>query len=122
MPSRSAEDRSNIHALLANGLLADPAMAGRLRRVPAGITHSSDGPLGDPFEIEEEFGILIEKAAAITDPFEQSSFLLVHIPCLQALDDINKRTSRVASNLPLLKAQRVPMSFPTAMTATTWTA
>ena len=107
----SRTDLSNIHALLADGLLADPAMTGRLRRMPVGITHSSYRPLGDQFEIEEEFSILIEKAAAITDPFEQSFFLLVHIPYLQAFDDINKRTSRVASNMPLLKAQLAPMSF-----------
>ena len=104
-------DITNIHALLADGLLADPAMAGRLRRMPVGITHSTYKPLGDQFEIQEEFAILVEKAAAITDPFEQSFFLLVHIPYLQAFDDINKRTSRVASNIPLLKADLAPMSF-----------
>ena len=104
-------DITNIHALLADGLLADPSMAGRLRRMPVGITHSSYRPLGDQFEIQEEFAILVEKAAAITDPFEQSFFLLVHIPYLQAFDDINKRTSRVASNIPLLKADLAPMSF-----------
>ena len=107
----SRPDLTNIHALLAGGLLADPAMVGRLRRMPVGITHSSYRPLGDQFEIEEEFAILIEKAAAITDPFEQSIFLLIHIPYLQAFDDINKRTSRVASNIPLLKADLAPMSF-----------
>ena len=107
----SRTDLLNIHALLADGLLANPAMAGRLRRMPVGITHSSYRPLGDQFEIEEEFTILLEKAAAITDPFEQSFFLLVHVPYLQAFDDINKRTSRVASNIPLLKAQLAPMSF-----------
>lgn len=107
-------DLCNIHALLADGLLADPAMAGRIRRLPVGITHSSYRPPGDQFAIEEEFDILIEKAAAIKDPFEQSFFLLVHIPYLQAFDDINKRTSRVASNIPLLKADLAPMSFFTA--------
>ena len=55
--------------------------------------------------------MLVEKAAAITDPFEQSFFLLVHIPYLQAFDDVNKRTSRIASNIPLLKADLAPMSF-----------
>ncbi len=107
----SRPDIFNIHALLSGGLLSDPAMAGQLRRMPVGITHSSYRPLGDQFEIEEEFGILIHKAAAITDPFEQSFFLLVHIPYLQAFDDINKRTSRIASNIPLLKADLAPMSF-----------
>jgi len=86
-------------------------MAGRLRRLPVGITHSSFRPLDDQFEIEEEFDLLIEKAAAIHDPFEQSFFFLVHIPYLQAFDDINKRTSRIASNIPLLKADLAPMSY-----------
>ncbi len=104
-------DLFGIHALLADGLLVDPAMAGRLRRMPVGISSSSYLPLDDRFAIEEEFGALVEKAAAITDPFEQSFFLLVHIPYLQAFEDINKRTSRIASNIPLLKADLAPMSF-----------
>ena len=106
-------DIFNIHALLSDGLLTNPAMAGRLRRMPVGITHSNFTPPGDEFEIEENFNVLIEKAAAITDPFEQSFFLLVHIPYLQAFDDINKRTSRISSNVPLLKADLTPMSFVT---------
>jgi hypothetical protein len=101
----------DIHALLSDGLLADPANAGRLRLMPVGISYSNYSPLGDQFSIEEEFRILIEKAAAIADPFEQSFFLLVHIPYLQAFADINKRTSRIAANIPLLKADLAPMSF-----------
>lgn len=107
----SRSDVFSIHALLSGGLLADPAMAGRLRRTPVGISYSSYRPLDDALAIEEEFDILIQKAAAISDPFEQSFFLLVHIPYLQAFDDINKRTSRIASNVPLLKADLAPMSF-----------
>lgn len=100
-----------IHALLSDGLLGDPGMAGRLRVGAVGISHSSYKPLDDAVSIAEEFDILIAKAAEITDPFEQSFFLLVHIPYLQAFIDINKRTSRVASNVPLLKADLAPMSF-----------
>lgn len=100
-----------IHALLSDGLLGDPGMAGRLRVGAVGISHSSYRPLDDAVTIAEEFDILIAKAAEITDPFEQSFFLLVHIPYLQAFIDINKRTSRVASNVPLLKADLAPMSF-----------
>ncbi|MHC9237387.1 Fic family protein [Pseudooceanicola sp. 502str34] len=104
-------DIFNIHALLAEGLLADPAMAGRLRTTPVGISHSSYKPLEDGITIEEEFDIILTKAQAIEDPFEQSFFLMVHIPYLQGFIDINKRTSRVASNIPLLKADLAPMSF-----------
>ncbi len=106
-------DLFSIHALLSDGLLADPAMSGRLRAVQAGISHSSYRPLDDAVTIEEEFDILIHKAARITDPFEQSFFLLVHIPYFQAFADVNKRTSRVASNIPLLKSGLAPMSFTT---------
>jgi Fic family protein len=102
-----------LHALLSDGLLADPAMSGRLRAMPVGISHSSYRPLDDAVTITEEFDILMHKAAQITDPFEQSFFLLVHIPYLQAFADVNKRTSRVASNIPLLKLDLAPMSFTT---------
>lgn len=104
-------DLFSIHALLSDGLLADPGMAGRLRAYAVGISHSSYKPLDDAITISEEFDILLAKAGEITDPFEQSFFLLVHIPYLQAFVDINKRTSRVASNIPLLKADLAPMSF-----------
>lgn len=102
-----------IHALLSDGLLADPAMSGRPRNMAVGISHSSYQPLDDAVTIAEEFDIVAAKAAQITDPFEQSFFLLVHIPYLQAFADVNKRTSRVASNIPLLKSDLAPMSFTT---------
>jgi Fic family protein len=105
------QDICNIHALLADGLLIDPAMAGRLREIDVGIGYSSYKPISDKYEIEEEFDIVIAKAREISDPFEQSLFLLVHIPYLQAFADINKRTSRIASNITLLKADLAPMSF-----------
>ena len=63
-----------------DGLLVDPAMAGRLRETGVEITHSSYRPLDDRFEIEEEFRILVEKAATIADPVEQSFFLPVQFP------------------------------------------
>ena len=112
------QDICNIRALLSDGLLIDTAMEGRSRRLPAGISHSRYTPLEDEFAIDEEFRIIIEKAAAISNPFEQSFFLLVQIPYLQAFDDVNKRTSRIASNIPLLKADLAPMSFMTMDDAT----
>lgn len=54
---------------------------------------------------------LPELGAAIRDHFEQAFFLLVHIPCLQPFVDVNKRTSRPASNIPLMKRNLVPLSF-----------
>ena len=104
-------DLFNIHALLSDGLLTDPGMAGRLRVMPVGISHSSYRPLDDAVALAEEFDILLQKAKQIEDPFEQSFFLLVHIPYLQVFADINKRTSRIASSIPLLQADLAPMSF-----------
>ena len=106
-------DLFSVHALLSDGLLADPTMSGRLRAMPVGISHSSYRPLADAVTIQEEFDILIHKSLQIRDPFEQSFFLLVHIPYLQAFADVNKRTSRVVSNIPLLKSGLAPMSFTT---------
>ena len=107
----SRRDLCDLHALLADGLLIEPSMAGRLRRLPVAVSDSSYRPLDDRFAIDEEFDVLIQKAIAIGDPFEQSFFLLVHIPYLQTFEDVNKRTSRLAANIPLLKADLAPMSF-----------
>lgn len=107
----SRQDLFNLHALLSTGLLINPAMAGRLREMAVDIAYSSYKPLDDKFEIEDEFEVLVYKAAEIQNPFEQSFFLLLHIPYLQPFDDVNKRTGRVAANIPLLKAGLAPLSF-----------
>lgn len=101
----------NLHALLADNLLNDAAGAGRLRQGPIAITQSSHVPTAIPQLIEEMFDLLLGKAAAIQEPIEQSFFLLVHLPYLQPFVDVNKRTSRLAANVPLIQANRVPLSF-----------
>ena len=101
----------DLHALLANGLLYDPALGGRLRRLPVSIGRSAYLPLEDEFDVAAEFDVFLGKAAAIVDPFELSFFVLVHLPYLQPFADVNKRTSRVAANVPLLKAGLAPLSF-----------
>lgn len=47
----------------------------------------------------------------IRGPFEQSFFMMVHLPYLQPFADINKRTSRLAANLPLFRANLCPLTF-----------
>jgi len=54
---------------------------------------------------------LLDKARQIADPFEQSFFMMVHLPYLQPFADINKRTSRLAANLPLFRANLCPLTF-----------
>jgi hypothetical protein len=102
---------TNLHALLADNLLEDPRKTGRLRENPVAIGASTYIPTAIPQLIEEMFGRLLEIGGAIRDPFEQSFFLLVHISYLQPFVDVNKRTSRLASNIPLIKRNLVPLSF-----------
>jgi hypothetical protein len=102
---------TNLHALLADNLLENPRNAGRLRETPVAIAASTYIPTAIPPLIDEMFTLLLELGATIRDPFEQSFFLLVHIPYLQPFVDVNKRTSRLASNIPLIKTNLVPLSF-----------
>lgn len=101
----------NLHALLANNLLADPDAPGRLRRIPVAIERSVFHPLELPQLIEECFHELLGKAASINDPFEQAFFVMVQLPYLQPFDDVNKRVSRLAANIPLIKHNLAPLSF-----------
>ena len=101
----------NLHALLANNLLADPDSAGRLRRIGVGIAGSVFHPLEVPQLIKECFEQILATASVIADPFEQAFFVMVQIPYLQPFDDVNKRVSRLSANIPLIRASLSPLSF-----------
>lgn len=101
----------NLHAILANNLLADETAAGRLRHIGVGIEGSVYHPPETPHLVEECFDQLLATAAAITDPFEQSFFVMVQLPYLQPFDDVNKRVSRMAANIPFIRANLSPLSF-----------
>lgn len=101
----------NLHAILANNLLADPTAAGRLRYIAVGIERSAFHPLEVPQLIDESFDQILATAAAISNPFEQAFFVMVQLPYLQPFDDVNKRVSRLAANIPLIKRNLAPLSF-----------
>jgi len=101
----------SLHALLSENLLDDPGASGRLRTKIVGISGSTYHPLATPQLIEQYFSQLLNSVAAIADPFEQAFFLLVHVPYLQPFDDVNKRVSRLAANIPLIRANLSPLSF-----------
>ena len=101
----------NLHAMLANNLLPDPQAPGRLRSIAVGITGSAYTPLGIPQMIEELFDLILEKARQIESPYEQSFFMMVHLPYLQPFDDVNKRVSRLSANISLIRANLSPLSF-----------
>ncbi|MFV1998579.1 MAG: Fic family protein [Acidiferrobacterales bacterium] len=83
----------NLHALLSDNLLGDPQACGRLRAIAVGVGGTVYHPLGVPQLIDECFQQVLDTAAAITDPFEQAFFAMVHLPYLQPFDDVNKRVS-----------------------------
>ena len=101
----------NLHAILANNLLADEAAAGRLRHVAVGIEGSVFHPLEVPQLISECFDQVLATTVAISDPFEQAFFFLAQIPYLQPFDDVNKRVSRLGTNIPLIKGNLAPLTF-----------
>ena len=101
----------NLHALLSDNLLADPTASGRLRSIAVGIGQTVFLPLEGPQRIEENFQQILDTATAIEDPFEQAFFAMVHLPYLQPFEDVNKRVSRLAANIPLIKRNLCPLSF-----------
>lgn len=101
----------NLHSLLSENLLPNPRDEGRLREHTVEIASSVYRPLAVPAKVAQLFDILLQKAAAIEDPFEQSFFALAHLPYLQPFADVNKRTSRLAANMPLIRAGLCPLTF-----------
>lgn len=101
----------NLHSALAENLLPNPADEGRIRQHAVDIGQSVYRPLSGAVAIEAALETMLGKAARITDPFEQSLFLLVHLPYLQPFADMNKRTSRLMANLPLFRANLCPLTF-----------
>lgn len=101
----------NLHTLLSENLLGNPADEGRLRERIVEIGGTVYRPLHVPQQIEELFRSILDKAGAIADPFEQAFFLMVHVPYLQPFMDVNKRVSRLAANIPFIKNRLCPLSF-----------
>ncbi|MCL4690478.1 MAG: Fic family protein [Burkholderiales bacterium] len=101
----------NLHALLSENLLADPSESGRLRQRIVEVSGTVFHPLGMPQQVEACFRMVLDKAQAIEDPFEQAFFIMVHIPYLQPFVDVNKRVSRLGANIPLIQRNLCPLSF-----------
>jgi len=104
-------DLLDIHSLLVKGLLGDPSAVGVLRSVVVKFDDSKYLPPENPHQLKEIFDQFCEKANAITNPYEQAFFAMVFISYLQPFQDGNKRTSRIAMNIPLVKHALAPFSF-----------
>lgn len=102
---------TTLHSALAENLLDDPRDEGGIRKRPVRISGTPYVPVAIPQVIEDALDLLLAKASAIPDPLEQAFFAMVHIPYLQPFTDVNKRTSRLAANIPLIRANLCPLSF-----------
>lgn len=107
----TSRDIRTIHALLSDNLLKDPGMAGKVRNTVVTIRDSAYKPLDLRESLEGCLSQIVQTASSIDDPFEQAFFLTVHLPYLQPFVDCNKRTARVACNVPLLRHGVAPMSW-----------
>ncbi len=109
-----------LHALLSHELL-EPGMLGSLRGSTKTDPHvivndSTYRPSATAAIIDLAFSEIIKKAAEIENPWEASFFLLAHLPYLQPFQDCNKRTARMACNLPLINAGITPISWMSSTT------
>jgi Fic/DOC family len=100
-----------LHSLLSENLLGNAEDEGRLRTRPILIGTSVYTPTAISQLIGEQFDTILAKAGAISDPLEQSFFMMVHLPYLQPFMDVNKRTSRLAANISLIQSNMCPLSF-----------
>lgn len=107
----SSQQIRSIHALLSENLLGDPGASGRIRQIAVAIGGTTYLPLDNQHVLKECFEVFIGKLNLIQDPFEQSLFALVQLSYMQAFEDVNKRTSRLVANIPLIKKNLRPLSF-----------
>ncbi len=101
----------NLHGLLMQGLLCDPLAAGSIRRRIVTIAGSVYHPLHAPSLLEQMLNEIVARARLIRNPVEGAFFLWVNLAYLQPFEDGNKRTSRLAANLPFLLHNCAPLSF-----------
>jgi fido (protein-threonine AMPylation protein) len=101
----------NLHALLMQDPLADTAGLGAIRTKVVNIADTTYVPSQVPQLLEEMISLIIGKARHIKNPMEAAFFLWVNLAYLQPFEDGNKRTSRLAANIPLMLYNCAPLSF-----------
>jgi fido (protein-threonine AMPylation protein) len=101
----------NLHAVLMQDLLADTDMLGVIRKKIVNISDTVYVPTQVPAVLEEMLAMIVAKARAIKNPIEAAFFLWVNLAYLQPFEDGNKRTSRLAANVPLMLYNCSPLAF-----------
>ena len=92
----------NLHALLMQDLLDDADTLGAIRNMVVNIHGSTYLPAQAPALLAGMFTQIIDKACLIKNPVEAAFFVWVNLAYLQPFADGNKRTSRLAANIPLM--------------------
>jgi Fic family protein len=101
----------NLHALLMQDLLAESAGLGAIRTKVVNIADTTYVPSQVPQLLEEMISLVIGKAQQIKNPVEAAFFLWVNLAYMQPFEDGNKRTSRLAANIPLMLYNSAPLTF-----------
>ena len=101
----------NLQSLLMQDLLVDSEGLGAIRRKIVNISDTVYVPSQVPSLLQEMLELIVERARQIKNPIEAAFFLWVNIAYLQPFEDGNKRTSRLAANIPLLISNVAPLSF-----------
>lgn len=101
----------NLHAVLMQDLLADSNGLGAIRKKVVNISDTVYVPTQVPAILEEMLAAILHKARHIKNPVESAFFLWVNLAYLQPFEDGNKRTSRLAANIPLMLYNCAPLSF-----------
>jgi len=98
-----------IHQRLLDKL--DSSIAGELRCYIDIYGSSYIPPFQPGIWMKTSFSNLIKQASDLQDPILESFYWLTRLPYLQAFVDGNKRTSRLAANIPLITQGLAPLSF-----------
>lgn len=101
----------NLHALLMQDLLGDSAGLGAIRTKVVNISGTTYVPTQVPQLLEEMLSQIVAKAQLVKSPAESAFFLWVNLAYLQPFEDGNKRTSRLAANIPLMLYNCAPLAF-----------
>lgn len=106
-------DRHGIAELEDSDHFLPTAQRGRPREYED--VHIARSRYSPPFrpgtgEVARLLGDIVAQAAAL-DPVPAAFYLMTRVPYLQAFANGNKRTARLAANLPLLAAGLLPISF-----------
>lgn len=101
----------NIHAVLMQDLLTNTEALGVIRNKVVYISDTTYVPKQDAYYLGFKLESILDKARHIKNPIEAAFFLWVQIAYLQPFEDGNKRTSRLAANIPLMLYNCAPLSF-----------